>query len=637
MGRPPVRPEDRKRSAKACITCRATKKRCDGASPCRPCLNRGNGTSCEYSQQRRTRRPLRQHTPSTLESRSEDPNSPVSQRQLVSFSRRVQDASRRRNSEVVQVPPGPRPVMMYTCSGEKVFVGNASAISFLQFLRGSLSNILGSNGFTISQGSHSMFEAQAPVQASDTFEDDVDADEKRALIQLFLDASSGLLDIFDRSEIDHMLAKFQSPRKQNRHQRMISSSAKDSENQASLYMMIAIGAQCRGQPDDLPKAFRYFSQARKLSFQGFLTDLTLNTARSFVLMAFYMFGACRRNAAFMYLGVATKAASVLGLHMSDQFQSLPGEEQRLRIVDKISSDGHLGIPNAESFLEDIRDWSSSLPATLRRGLQRTTTGIPESSDRETTIGNIHVACSYYFAVITTTREFLIQHIMPQVEGKAEHADFSWSQYAGHDNEKVAELSGVCVDAAAFMAEMCSEALDSGIIMGNMCILKAWLFAAGLILGFSLLDSAAGINNRSAFRNTLRLLEFLGRLSPQAGQYHRVLTSFSQALDTFKSQSATGRRPSAPYVERLLSFDTIGSAQKRQHTPLSQSVGPSTFFESSQQTTMMQDVVSEDSLPVQSGFDPLDFGGEDLILSLLWEGEGAMFPGPGSLDGSLAIY
>ncbi|KAF6822758.1 C6 transcription factor [Colletotrichum plurivorum] len=701
MGRPPVRPEDRKRSAKACITCRATKKRCDGASPCRPCLNRGNGTLCEYSQQRRTRRParrpdaqLRQHTPSTLESRSEDPSSPVSQRQAASCSRRVQDPSRRRDSAVVQVPPGPRPVMMYTCSGEKVFVGNASAISFLQFLRGSLSNILGSNGFTISQGSHSMFEAQAPAQASDSFEDDIDADEKRALIQLFLDASSGLLDLFDRSEIDHMLAKFQSPRKHNRHQPAMSSSARDSENQASLYMMIAIGAQCRGQPDDLPKAFRYFSQARKLSFQGFLTDLTLNTARSFVLMAFYMFGACRRNAAFMYLGVATKAASVLGLHMSDQFQSLPGEEQRLRsridrsirlfdvicssilgrptsslpvrestnaihlslahraqsvgaacqlssimnrIVDKISSDGHLGIPNAEAFLEDIREWSSSLPATLRRGLQRTTTGIPESSDRETTIGNIHVACSYYFAVITTTREFLIQHIMPQVEGKTDHSDFSWSQYASQDNEKVAELSGVCVDAAAFMAEMCSEGLDSGIIMGNMCILKAWLFAAGLILGFSLLDSAAGVNNRSAFRNTLRLLEFLGRLSPQAGQYHRVLTSFSQALDTFKSQSAPGRRSSALYVERLLSFDTIGSAQKRQQTPLSQSAGPSTLFESSQQTTMMQDVVSEDSLPVQSGFDPLDFGGEDLILSLLWEGEGTIFPEPGSLDGSLAIY
>lgn len=94
--------------------------------------------------------------------------------------------------------------------------------------------------------------------------------------------------------------------------------------------MIAIGAQCRGQIGDAPKAFRYFSEARKLSFEGMLSDPTLNTARGFVLMAFYMFGACRRNSAFMYLGVATKAASVMGLHMAEQFQSLSESERSLR-------------------------------------------------------------------------------------------------------------------------------------------------------------------------------------------------------------------------------------------------------------------------------------------------------------------
>lgn len=522
-----------------------------------------------------------------------------------------------------------------------------------------------------------------------------------------------------------MLAKSQSPQNKNRRQAEVSPSARENENKASFYMMIAIGAQCRGQTDDLPKAFRYFSQARKLSFQGFLTDLTLNTARSFVLMAFYMFGACRRNAAFMYLGVATKAASILGLHMSDQLQTLPEEEQRLRyvladdsfsassheyrsridqsirlfdvicssilgrptsglparesttanqlglahrgqsvgaacqlssitnrIVDKISRDGQLSIANAEDFLEDIRNWSSGLPATLRRGIQRMTTGTQESSGRETTIGNVHVACSYYFTVITTTREFLIQHIMPQVEGKADHAESSWGQHAGQDIKKIAELSAVCVDAAALMAEMCSEALDSGIIMGNMCILKwvflhddfskfltdhrAWLFAAGLILGFSLLDPAAGVNNKSAFRNTLRLLEFLGRLSPQAKQYHRVLTSFSQALVTFKSQPAPGRGSSAPYVERLLSSHTTGNAPRRRQTLFPQTPGPSTIVESSHQTAVTQDAVLEDSLHGQPRLDPLDFGGEDLILSLLWEGEGSIYCGPGPLDGFLAL-
>lgn len=40
----------------------------------------------------------------------------------------------------------------------------------------------------------------------------------------------------------------------------------------------------------------------------------MDLVRVFVLMSFYMLGACRRNAAFMYLGVASRAAVALGLH-----------------------------------------------------------------------------------------------------------------------------------------------------------------------------------------------------------------------------------------------------------------------------------------------------------------------------------
>ncbi|OHF03077.1 hypothetical protein CORC01_01461 [Colletotrichum orchidophilum] len=247
MPRPPVRPEDRKRSTRACTACRATKKRCDAAQPCRPCVKRG-----------------------------------------------------------------------------VVFVGNASAIAFLQYLRGSL-RILGP-GFTISQGCHRMFEAQVPVQRTEDFADDIGNAERKILVQRYLDASSGLLDLFDESDIENLLALSQTFHTGS----LRSDTSINSGSLLCLYMMIAIGAQCRGQTGDASKAFRYFSEARKLSFEGMLSDPTLNTARGFVLMAFYMFGACRRNSAFMYLGVATKAASVMGLHMAEQFQSLSETERSLR-------------------------------------------------------------------------------------------------------------------------------------------------------------------------------------------------------------------------------------------------------------------------------------------------------------------
>ena len=88
---------------------------------------------------------------------------------------------------------------------------------------------------------------------------------------------------------------------------------------AALYLMVAIGAQCYGPTKDaMVWAAELFSFARKLAFAQMLESPSLNLVRVFLLMAFYMFGACRRNSAFMYLGIASKSADILGLHMSAQ-------------------------------------------------------------------------------------------------------------------------------------------------------------------------------------------------------------------------------------------------------------------------------------------------------------------------------
>lgn len=102
---------------------------------------------------------------------------------------------------------------------------------------------------------------------------------------------------------------------------------------ASLYLMIAIGAQCRGASEgDLSCAARYFSHARKMAFEGMLEDPTVNLVRAFLLMAFYMLGACRRNSAFMYMGVASKSADILGLHATAKQSHLEDAEKNTRSV-----------------------------------------------------------------------------------------------------------------------------------------------------------------------------------------------------------------------------------------------------------------------------------------------------------------
>ncbi|KAK1671850.1 hypothetical protein BDP55DRAFT_559584 [Colletotrichum godetiae] len=674
MPRPPVRPEDRKRSTRACTACRATKKRCDASQPCRPCVKRGVGSTCTYSQHIRARRAPPNRTPSVPNSRRRDQVSPLLYQSQESSLRDEDGTAASSTSDQTATSSGPRPVMMYTCSGEKVFVGNASAIAFLQYLRGSL-RILGP-GFTISQGCHRMFEAQIPIQQTEDFSDDIETAERKILVQRYLDASSGLLDLFDESDIEGLLAF--KPRPHNTGS-LRSDSAADSERLLCLYMMIAIGAQCRGQIGDAPKAFRYFSEARKLSFEGMLSDPSLNTARGFVLMAFYMFGACRRNSAFMYLGVATKAASVMGLHMAEQFQSLSESERSLRyqsrvdksirlfdvvcssilgrptsvapcrlrrsvklhedrhrnlsvdaacsiaailnrIVDTLTEESELGMVHAQQFLDEIRRWSKDLPIALRQRPKRGTAHSRHSQNREIAIGNIHVACTYYFGIILTTREFLIAHIMPQINNDMPVMNHHGVEGEAEDEKSVAELSDACVDAAVFMAEMCADALDSRTIMGNMCILKAWLFAAGLVLGFSLLAPDVPQNRGKAFHNALRVLDFLGHLSPQAAQYHRLLTSFSQAIDSFKTNSPTEyHQASAPYVERLLSFNLAESPETNRIGDKSQPHEGARDSKIPERSTGAHDPVRarSDQLDLSS-FDPTVSGGEDLMLSLLWD-------------------
>lgn len=69
-----------------------------------------------------------------------------------------------------------------------------------------------------------------------------------------------------------------------------------------------------------------------MAFEKMLEDPTMNLARAFILLAFYMFGACRRNSAFMYLGVAAKSADILGLHAAAKNKHMSKAEQDSRSV-----------------------------------------------------------------------------------------------------------------------------------------------------------------------------------------------------------------------------------------------------------------------------------------------------------------
>jgi hypothetical protein len=128
--------------------------------------------------------------------------------------------------------------------------------------------------------------------------------------------SNGLLDLYTWDEVRHLLHAESRTTTQGTPPTPPSLTLLDL---ASLYLMVAIGAQCYGPTKEaVVWAAGLFSYARKLAFAQMLENPSLDLVRVFLLMAFYMFGACRRNSAFMYLGCASRAADILGLHESAQ-------------------------------------------------------------------------------------------------------------------------------------------------------------------------------------------------------------------------------------------------------------------------------------------------------------------------------
>jgi hypothetical protein len=133
-----------------------------------------------------------------------------------------------------------------------------------------------------------------------------------------------------------------------------------------------------------------------------------------------------------------------------------------------SAEAGLDMEATEAFVLALQQRSRTFPPILRQhGSQN------DFDTRYVTIGNVHVAGSYYFSVILVTRHCLIQHVVPLLSGRARNSarQPQGSETATAKDTKVAHLADACIDAASLMAQMCHQVMNSGMLVGNVCILK----------------------------------------------------------------------------------------------------------------------------------------------------------------------
>ncbi|KAJ5638230.1 hypothetical protein N7490_008109 [Penicillium lividum] len=602
MGRPKINPENRLRANTACTKCRASKKRCSGSFPCTNCIRKGEARSCiPFKSRPESSSRHREQTPSSRLNTItawDDPNQPLetslpSQICATSPSDRLLErpAAGSRSPEATHRT---HPRMLRNLQGERVYVGKAASLSFLQLLRETVYQHIGPSQFS-QNWNDNMLENEAQHDTLSFSEESCSVEDKRRFISNFNAVTSGFLYLgYDTEEL---LAETREPKTEREKTRA-----------AIVDLMIAIGAQsCLNEPDTVQFERLFFTRGQRRTFANFLEDPSMDIARAFLLMSFYMLGACRRNAAFMYLGVAARSAVALGLHedssgLGQQEQeersrlwmslcvldlvtssilgrpaatsSLLPDRQRIRqtntageagliasyrlslilseIIGRLYGDQAASIEKAEILLAKLNRWSQQLPDSLRTPAEN------ENSDdaQKRVIGNMHVACLYHFAVVLLTRPFLISTLSIRLARLHQSVSTNGTSDVPEEDPAHSRLAAACIDSAVYMLQTCLELHQSDLLMRNMCILKAFVFAAALVLGFSMFaHRAVDSEIDSAFTGALTILKMLARQSAQAAHYLEILTLLETAVTQQRQRLASqARQRRSQYVSRIFSLN-----------------------------------------------------------------------------------
>ncbi|KAF1842938.1 uncharacterized protein K460DRAFT_340538 [Cucurbitaria berberidis CBS 394.84] len=601
MPRPKVHPNLRQRAAEACSFCRASKKRCSATVPCAACLKRGIAESCRLSKSSKSPRvslpgpgpstaprlveedhSAEPTTPNIIPSGHNRPSSPPSSPNNAVLVPQSNDTS---SVQVSSFETESQTRMLLNRSGNRMFIGEAASISFLQLVRDTVSANLGPSQFSHNDKVDRMLEAQPLSLGTSCPSPDFFSEEASSYFDVYCSSTTGLIDILSTTESTQFC-------------RIDGETCPGalSTNSTIRDLVIAIGAQCQSLASSQNAGERYFRRAQLAAFSTMLEDPSIDMVRTFLLMSFYMLGQCRRNKAFMYLGIATRAATSTGLHNSGSYSGTCNLETHLRaqvwmslcnvdilvssilgrppatgglrldvekdpidvvevaevestsvkvsfeiltiineIVHRIYVKKDKSITTAEQLLGRVETWSRKLPKSLSNHHNSL-----EDPNRKESLAEMHVSCLYYYAITLITRPVLVSALTSGL---------------GSDGS---QLASACLDAAILLVQTCVNVYRKKLMIGNMCFIKALIFASGLIIGFAIFVEQKGDDELdAAFHGAQSILSFLSTQSPQAAHYMDILSLLSRAI-TSKRQKQT-QRGRNKYVEKLFAHSQEISA------------------------------------------------------------------------------
>ncbi|EFY88416.1 hypothetical protein MAC_05468 [Metarhizium acridum CQMa 102] len=571
----------RSRIANACDGCKARKVKCDGELPCGYCAGRQRPQACHYSPQRRRRAASRRVSESVgdegvggraLRTRSagvhDSAQDATTPRTRDSTARTADDQQGVVNGPAeppaeddTEVPREAR--LLCDAQGKLVFIGDCAPLSFFQSVRQLVTSRVGQHAFAPESSRYSVLE-NVPAGYSTRERagsglgspPDVKSVDFEAIVANYLATTTGLADLFDNSKLLNDLLLWAN------HER-----GSDELTSVVNYLVLAIGSL--GDHEALSQG--YFEYARSKAYATLSGNLSVGTVQAFILITIYMLCSCQINGAYLFFGIAARAAYSIGIHRTEVNARFGAHVHRqrdrlwksVRIVDLFLStsmgrppsasdvdctvpyrnidangDEDLDLLNAsvqillitervvveiysrrkislqltEGISHQLRDWSGRWLRQLKDVIART-----DSRSTAEISGACQVLSSYYYAVMLISRPFLMYELVRRLSDSPSAAGRS-SLTSGKS-----KLADACIDAASLMVDPILDLIDRGILNSRAPLIVSWLFASALVLGVGLLGGFGRILEKYC-RMSIQALDHFAKTDGHATQYSLIAQS-----------------------------------------------------------------------------------------------------------------
>ncbi|KAK4162407.1 hypothetical protein QBC43DRAFT_291021 [Cladorrhinum sp. PSN259] len=558
--------------------------------------------------------------------------------------------------------------LLCDAQGKLIFIGDCAPLSFFQTVRRLVSSRVDAGAFLPESGGYSALENNTSFSRT-TGGGAVNfgggeggggggggGNKKRPVVERgrdgvkriakgYLEATAGVVDLFgdDDSlvkEVEAWVIGLEEAGQQQQQQQQQVGVGGAGED-VVYYLVLAIGCQNleNGEEEGGQKGQEYFDYARDMAFSSLnngMGDLGVASVQAFILITLYSLAACQINAAFLFFGIAARAAYSIGIHRT-AVNARFGEEvgprrdklwKSLRVVDLYLStsmgrppatsdvdctvpyrggEGNLLNASVQIFLviesivgevysrrkisprltegisRELRDWSGKW---LKRLMDFVESGDKRGGEAN---GACQVLASYYYAVVLVSRPFLMVEL---------HRRLS-DGYTGNGGEGSgkSKLADACIDAAILMVEPVKSLIERGFMTRRAPMVVSWLFAASLVLGVGLLGGFGHIIEKHC-RASIACLEYFAQADAHAVQYSLIakslLATALEYLEKREMQERLRRTESSSRIFGLMpriSSSVTGNVERRpaeaddaakgvntsDNTQLPQSEGPTPGF------------------------------------------------------------